>query len=101
MNKETTRARVEQEIATILCDALEVSAGEIVPSARIIDDLGAESIDLLDIRFRIERALGLRITNEELVVAFGEATTAQEFRELFTVEAMVRYLTGRLENANE
>ena len=101
MSTEATRGRVEQEIATILCEALEVPAGEIVPSARIIDDLGAESIDLLDIRFRIERALGLRITNEELVAAFGETTTAMEFRDLFTVEAMVSYLIERLEAAGE
>ena len=101
MSAEAIRARVEQEIATILCEALEVPAVEIVPSARIIDDLGAESIDLLDIRFRIERALGLRITNEELVAVFGEATNALEFRELFTVEAMVSYLTERLEAAGE
>lgn len=101
MSTEAIRTRVEKEIATILCEALEVPAGEIVPSARIIDDLGAESIDLLDIRFRIERALGLRITSEELVAAFGETTTAMEFRDLFTVEAMVSYLTGRLGAAGE
>jgi acyl carrier protein len=101
MSAEATRARVEQEIATILCEALEVPAVEIVPAARIIDDLGAESIDLLDIRFRIERTLGIRISNEDLVIAFGEATTAMEFRELFTVEAIVRYLTERLEEAGE
>ena len=101
MSTEAIRPRVEKEIATILCEALEVPAGEIVPSARIIDDLGAESIDLLDIRFRIERALGLRITNEELVAVFGETTTAMEFRDLFTVEAMVSYLIERLEAAGE
>lgn len=99
MSREPIRAHVEREIAAILRDALEVPVTAIVPTARLIDDLGAESIDLLDIRFRIEKALGLRITNDELLQAFGEGATAQEFRELFTVEAMVRYLTARLEAA--
>jgi acyl carrier protein len=44
-----------------IVEALDVSAGEVTPDARLIRDLGAESVDLLDIVFRLERAFGIRI----------------------------------------
>ena len=100
MSTGRIRSKVETEITAILCTALEVSAEDVVPGARIMNELGADSIDLLDIRFRIERALGLRITNEELAVAFGESKTAEDFIDMFTVDAMVGYLIGRLEAVN-
>jgi acyl carrier protein len=100
VSTDQLRAKVEAEITAILCTALEVAPEDVVPDARIMNELGADSIDLLDIRFRIERVLGLRITNEELAVAFGEAKTAQDFIEMFTVDAMVGYLIGRLEAMN-
>jgi acyl carrier protein len=100
MSGESSRVEIEETISAILCSALEVDPGEVVPGARIMDELGADSIDLLDIRFRIERALGIRITSDELSIAFGEARTAGDFIDMFTVEAMVDYLVARLEAAN-
>ncbi len=99
MSDTAVRERVTAVLRDILQQALDVTPEEIVPKARVIDDLGAESIDLLDIRFRVERALGLRITNAELTAAFSAAKSAEEFRRLFTVGAMGDYLVGRLEQA--
>ena len=89
--------RVTTEVNKALQEALEVDAGEITPEATIMDDLAAESIDLLDLRFRLEKSLGLRITNEELVKAFSGAETESQFRKAFTVGAMCAYLVSRLE----
>ncbi|GHI04379.1 acyl carrier protein [Streptomyces cellostaticus] len=45
-----------------IADALGIDAGEVQPEATLLNDLGAESIDLLDILFRIERVSKIKIT---------------------------------------
>jgi acyl carrier protein len=42
-------------------EALGVSEAEVKPETTLMDELGAESIDLLDILFRLERKLGVKI----------------------------------------
>ena len=53
------------EICTNVCatfiEALGVDDGEVVPEARIFDDLGAESLDLLEIVFLLERMFDIKI----------------------------------------
>ena len=87
---------VFDRLGRILVGVLSVDPARIVPPARVMTDLGAESIDLLDLRFRVEREFGLRISNQELATAFGPKLTAEQFRELFTVGAIVGYVEQRL-----
>jgi acyl carrier protein len=49
-----------------LVDALSVDDEQVTPAARLKADLGAESIDFLDIVFRLERQFGVTIPREEL-----------------------------------
>lgn len=53
-------------VALATADAVGADLEEVTPDATLLGDLGAESIDLLDILFRIERALGVKITAGEL-----------------------------------
>lgn len=46
--------------------ALGVDDDEVTSDATLVDELGAESIDLLDILFRIERATGVKIEAADL-----------------------------------
>jgi acyl carrier protein len=85
-------------VRRILVDALCLSPEEIVPRARIMDDLQAESIDLLDLRFRLEREFGIRITADHLAHAFQGTTDAADFRRMFTVESLCAYIASRLRN---
>jgi acyl carrier protein len=55
------QSEVYEKIKTCLVEALGVDEEEIKPEARIMDDLGAESIDFLDIVFRLEKAFGIKI----------------------------------------
>jgi acyl carrier protein len=55
------RNEVYEKVKTCLVEALGVDEEEIKPEARIMDDLGAESIDFLDIVFRLEKAFGIKI----------------------------------------
>jgi acyl carrier protein len=54
------------KVATVLVDALNVEEDEITPTAKLQGDLGAESIDFLDIVFRLEREFGIKIPRGEL-----------------------------------
>jgi acyl carrier protein len=87
---------VMDRLREILGDVLSVAPEHITPEATVMEALGAESIDLLDLRFRLEKAFGLRITNQDLARAFGPEITPTEFRRVFTVGAMCAYLEGRL-----
>ena len=55
-----------ESVALAVADALGAEPEEVTADATLLDDLGAESIDLLDILFRIERSLGVKITAGEL-----------------------------------
>ena len=87
---------IRDEVRRILAEALSVEADSIKPESRIMDDLNAESIDLLDIRFRVEKAFTFRITAEDLAQAFQGTTSAEEFRARFTVDALCRYVSYRI-----
>ena len=54
------------KIQTALVDALGVDDDEITPEATMVGDLGAESIDFLDIVFRLEKSFGIEIPRAEL-----------------------------------
>src|SRR5271165_1669563 len=53
-------------VTKVLVHALGVEEGDIKPSATLQRDLGAESIDFLDITFRLEREFGIKIPCGEL-----------------------------------
>jgi len=55
-----------EKIQEVLEDALGVDEDEVVPSARLGEDLGAESIDYLDISFRLEKAFDIKIGETEM-----------------------------------
>jgi acyl carrier protein len=54
------------KVSATLVEALNVDEDEISPAATLQGDLGAESIDFLDIVFRLEREFGIKIPRGEL-----------------------------------
>ena len=61
-----TNAEVFTKVQSALVDALGVDEEEVTPTARLVGDLGAESIDFLDIVFRLEKAFNIKIPRGEL-----------------------------------
>ena len=53
-------------VRRVLVDALNVDEVEVTPGASLQGDLGAESIDFLDIVFRLEREFGIKVPRNEL-----------------------------------
>ena len=62
----STQEEVFTKVQTALVDALGVDEEEVTPQARLVGDLGAESIDFLDIVFRLEKAFDIKIPRGEL-----------------------------------
>ena len=61
-----SRDEIFEKIQIILDDALGVDEDEVTPNASLTADLGAESIDFLDIVFRIEKTFDIKIPQGEL-----------------------------------
>ncbi|MHC4212983.1 MAG: acyl carrier protein [Planctomycetota bacterium] len=128
-----SRDEIFQQVQEVLIDALGVDDDEVTEDATLMGDLGAESIDFLDIVFRLEKAFNVKIPREELFpaeslmnnpeyVLNGKLTEAglaelkskmphtdiTEFQkdpdinklgDLFTVNAIVNYVSGKLDAA--
>lgn len=61
-----TRDEVFEKVKGVLVDALSVDEDDVTADARLTTDLGAESIDFLDIVFKLEQAFGFKIAQGEL-----------------------------------
>ncbi len=61
-----SRDEIFEKVKTALVDALGVDEDDVTPAATMVGDLGAESIDFLDIVFRLEKAFGIKIPRGEL-----------------------------------
>ena len=127
-----SRDEIYKKVQGVLVDALGVDEDEVTPNAVIKDDLGAESIDFLDIIFRLEKAFGIKIPRGEMMpenlandpnfVKDGKVTPAgiaelkqrmphsnftefekdpevEKMSKLFTVDAIVNYVEGKLNAA--
>ncbi|MGA2925162.1 MAG: phosphopantetheine-binding protein [Solirubrobacteraceae bacterium] len=59
-------ADVESAVKDAVVEALALDEDEVTPDSTLMDDLGAESIDLLDILFRIQKSTGVKIEASDL-----------------------------------
>jgi acyl carrier protein len=71
---EKTLAAVKESVG----EALGVSLDEVTPQATLLGDLGAESIDLLDMLFRVDRKLGVKIKAAD-ITAYIQGMPEEEF----------------------
>jgi len=61
-----TQEEIYSKVSATLVEALNVDEDDITPESTLQGDLGAESIDFLDIVFRLEREFGIKIPRGEL-----------------------------------
>jgi acyl carrier protein len=64
-----SRDEIIKQVTEVMVDALGVDDDEVTESATLMGDLGAESIDFLDVVFRLEKAFEIKIDREELFPA--------------------------------
>ena len=74
---------VDEKIKNIIIEQLGVSADEIVPEASFVDDLGADSLDLVELVMVLEEEFGKEIPDEDA-------------EKIQTVKDATSYITGNL-----
>ncbi len=73
---------VEDKVRDIIVEQLGVSPEEVVPEASFIDDLGADSLDIVELVMAIEEEFGLEIPDDdaEKLQSIGDAISYVEER---------------------
>ncbi len=93
-----TETEIYGKVQRAVVDALGVDEEEVTPDARLTDDLGAESIDYLDIAFRLEKAFGINIKANEMLT--GDIVTDQYVEDGRITDAGMEELRRRLPHAD-
>ncbi len=112
--KSWTREEVQKTLKEILIDALGVDEEKIMPGASLVHDLGAESIDFLDIGFRVQQTFGVELPNKALQdkalswrnlgdlrrileERYGARLVPEEMRQLHTmgIPEILRWVAGK------
>ena len=94
-----TKEEIFEKVKDALIEALGLDDDEVTPEATLVGDLGAESIDFLDIVFRLEKGFEIKIPRGEL---FPEdvLTNAEYVSEGRVSEAGLAELRARMPYAN-
>jgi acyl carrier protein len=68
---------VEERVKEIICEQLGVEEDEVTPNAKFIEDLGADSLDTVELVMAFEEEFELEIPDEdaEKIVTVGDAIT--------------------------
>ena len=68
---------VEERVKEIICEQLGVEEDEVTPTAKFIEDLGADSLDTVELVMAFEEEFGLEIPDEdaEKIQTIGDAIT--------------------------
>jgi len=72
----------EDKVIDIIMDKLGVERSEVTPEAVFVDDLGADSLDLVELIMAMEEEFGMEIADEE----------AEKLR---TVQDVITFVTAR------
>jgi acyl carrier protein len=73
---------IEEKVIDIIVDKLGVERSEVTPEAVFVDDLGADSLDLVELIMAMEEEFGTEIADEE----------AEKLR---TVQDVITFITAR------
>jgi acyl carrier protein len=73
---------IEEKVIDIIVDKLGVERSEVTPEAVFVDDLGADSLDLVELIMAMEEEFGMEIADEE----------AEKLR---TVQDVISFVTSR------
>ncbi|MFZ3116663.1 MAG: acyl carrier protein [Syntrophales bacterium] len=57
---------IEEEIVAVIVEQLDVTREQCIPAASFINDLGADSLDLMELIMKMEERFGVSISDEEL-----------------------------------
>jgi acyl carrier protein len=56
---------LEEKLKSVIADKLSVEVSEVVPEASFVDDLGADSLDLVELIMAMEESFDIDISDED------------------------------------
>ena len=67
---------IEQKVKDIIVEQLGVNADQVVQEAKFIEDLGADSLDTVELIMALEEEFGIEVPDEEAekLVSVGDVT---------------------------
>ncbi len=71
-----------EKIQAMLAEALNISVDKVTPDAKIVDDLGADSLDVVELLSRLEEEYGIIIPDDEAENLVTVADVAKAIEEL-------------------
>lgn len=71
---------VVTRVARRVAEVLARSPAEVKPESRLMTDLGAESLDLVELMFLLEQEFGIRLSREDLSLSAQLGLTEEELR---------------------
>jgi acyl carrier protein len=96
MTETISDDEIRRIIVKNISEALLSPPEKVVPSARLISDLNAESIDVADIRFRLEHDFNMKLDHKGMVESLGTNLSAEEFDNRFTVQFVIDHVKRQL-----
>ncbi len=78
-------AAVTERVNTIIGDHLGVESGNLVPEANLLDDLGADSLDVVELIMALEEEFGVEVPDEDV-------------ERIRTISDIVDYMSSRVES---
>jgi len=95
-----SREEIFEKVQEVLVDALGLDDDEVTYEATLMGDLGAESIDFLDITFNLEKEFDIKIPREELFPADAVSGNADFVADGKLTEAGLAELKARMPHAD-
>src|SRR5579871_3570175 len=95
-----TTEEIYAKVTETLVDALGVDEDEVTPEATLTGDLGAESIDFLDIVFRLEKNFNIKISRGELFPENLASADSGFVKDGIVTEAGIAELRKRMPHAD-
>ena len=95
-----SRDEIFSKVRDTLVDALGVDDDEVSPDATLVGDLGAESIDFLDIVFRLEKNFNVKIPRGELFPENLASADPSYIQNGVVTEAGIGELRQKMPHAN-
>ncbi len=96
MNTTHSIDTVLADVISVVAQALMTSTEKVHADSRLYGELGAESIDLLDVRFRLEKQFALSIPEGAIIRSLGPGLTPAEIDAALTPRNIARFVVSML-----
>lgn len=93
---QVTRAQLPALVRDIIAEVLMVDPEEVRPDTALVRDLGAESLDFLDLLFRLEESLGRTIPPERWSDYVRDRTRSEDIASAITTQLVLEFAEREL-----